>query len=94
MATCPSLPSASADEPDLFQIDGVSEFDAKFLGSAIASKRSPSALIEFVDISRRSGLVAWKGLPSSAVKIMLSKYGMKVTNSGKTVSGVSSFVDS
>ena len=37
---------------------------------------------------QKLGQVAWKALPTSAVRLFLSKYGLKVTDSAKKVRAI------
>eukprot|EP00048_Salpingoeca_helianthica_P017287 m.236493 g.236493 ORF g.236493 m.236493 type:complete len:162 (+) comp20628_c0_seq1:47-532(+) len=66
-----------------FSLDGVIEHTAQYMGTISGLHRSANELVDQIDHAKRFGNVAWQTGPEDTVKILLSKYGIKVTDSRK-----------
>ena len=56
------------------------QFNVLNLGSIEGQQRSPNEIIDAIDAAKKTGRVAWRGRLDDEVHLVLSKYGLKMTD--------------
>jgi hypothetical protein len=67
----------------LFKLDEVVEFVVQYLGTVSGAQRSPNGVIDAMDIAKKNGNVSWRSTTEDAVLMMVSQYGIKVSDTRK-----------
>ncbi|EGD76501.1 hypothetical protein PTSG_07618 [Salpingoeca rosetta] len=70
----------ATEAQELFTLDSRFLFTLKFLGRVSGVRRSGSELIEYIDEQKLQGNVAHVATAQDAVRMCLTRYGVKVTD--------------
>eukprot|EP00047_Mylnosiga_fluctuans_P004323 m.233857 g.233857 ORF g.233857 m.233857 type:complete len:156 (-) comp12580_c0_seq1:93-560(-) len=78
-------PKADSDDDDghEFTLDSVVDHDVQYMGTIAGLQRSANELVDYIDNAKRMGIVAWQTSEEDSVKLLVSKYGLKVTDMRK-----------